>query len=371
MSIRIGSFNIHNAGKNAAPEKLKLIGDIIRKEQFDIVALQEVFCDHSGVITWNTCAAPLSTILRNIGGSEWKAYFAAPRQARTAKEGYAFIWNSKKVDLPKSLDKNGLERTYYPRIFDLNWKDHPEGEKIPMLDRNPLIGRFVFKDGQFGELRIINTHIRFSAKPSVDSDNTKEEDLDIQDKHLRRFEFNVLTKRVYPRFSDRIYGKDEVASTPSNSYTIMIGDYNLSLKRKFTKSPYITDPYTEVIELPETRKGQHIILQTFQYELTSLKQITEKNQDQFERQEKYSNNYDHSTYDINRFKDIKMQTKRILAVNKYDKSDYVHYRNKVSDHIPIVVTIDTKNKDFYFINGYKENITEMNLLEGDKNNATT
>ncbi len=344
MSIRIGSFNIHNAGKNATSEKLKLIGDIIRREQFDIVALQEVFCDHSGVITWNTCAAPLSTILRNIGGSEWKAYFAAPRQARTAKEGYAFIWNSKKVDLPKSLDKNGCERTYYPRIFDLNCKERSaSGEKIPKLERNPLIGRFVFKDGQFGELRIINTHIRFSTKSSVDSDNTDDEDIDLLDKSLRRFEFNALTKRVYPRFSDRVYGKDDIASTPRNSYTIMIGDYNLSLKRDFTKPPYITNPYTEVIELPEIRNGQPIRLQTFQYSLTTLKRITEENKDEFDKKkERFSNNYDHSTYDINRFKDIKMLTKIINAVNNYDNNDYVHYRNKISDHIPIVVTMDTK-----------------------------
>lgn len=343
MSIKIGSFNIHNAGQNADPEKLKKIGDIIRNEQFDIVALQEVFCNQSGVISINSCAAPLSTILRNIGGSEWKAYFAAPRQARTAKEGYAFIWNTRKVDLPKALDKNGYERTYYPRIFDLHYRNYSSsGEKEPMLERNPLIGRFVFKDGQFGELRIINTHIRFSSKPSIDSDNTDDEDIDLLDKNLRRFEFNALTKRIYPRFSDRIYGNDDISSNPSNSYTIMLGDYNLSLKRDFTKPPYITMPYTEVFELPETRKGQKIVLQTFQYSLTTLKNITDENQDDFVNQDKFSNNYDHSTYDINRFSGIKMSTKRIHAVNKYDNRDYVHYRKKISDHLPIVVTVDTK-----------------------------
>lgn len=340
MSIKIGSFNIHNAGKNADKKKLEKIAEIIRREQFDIVALQEVFCDYKGVISLNSNVPPLSTILRSLGGSEWKAYFAAPRQARTAKEGYAFIWNTKKVDLPKSLDKNGCERTYYPRIFDLNYKERSSsGEKIPMLERNPLIGRFVFKDGQFGELRIINTHIRFSAKPSVDSDNTDDEDIDIVDKNLRRFEFNALTKRVYPIFSDRVYGKDDVSSNPSNSYTIMVGDYNLSLKREFTKPPYVTK---EVIILPETRKGQNITLQTFQYSLTTLKMITEDNQKEFEYQDKFSNNYDHSTYDIKRFKEIKMNTKRIHAVRKYDNNDYVHYRKNISDHLPIAVTIDTK-----------------------------
>lgn len=334
MSIRIGSFNLHNAGQNAKPDKLKMIARIIEQENFDIVALQEVFCPYPHIITAQTLAPPVSTILQNIGKNKtWKGYFTAPRQARNAKEGYAFLWNTQKVDLPRSIARDGSVRIYYPRIFDINCRGTE-------LERNPLVGRFVFTDGQFGELRIINTHIRFSSKANVDSDNTNGNDVDFIDKNMRRTEFNKLTKKIYPSYSDRIFGADESGDSRP-FYTIMLGDYNLNLKRNWTESPYITE---EVFELEDNKKGEQKIIQTFQEGLTTLKKITEENEEEYKDHQKYANNYDHSTYETNRFngKGMKVQTKIVDAIRKYDNSDFVHYRKEISDHIPICVEIDTK-----------------------------
>ena len=104
MSYRIGSFNVHNMGANASEEKIDFIVKIIKSQKFDIVALQEVFCNKRGMIDEKSCNAnPISSIIRKLGldsyGKKWKAYFDAPKQSKDAKEGYAFIWNSS-VHLP-------------------------------------------------------------------------------------------------------------------------------------------------------------------------------------------------------------------------------------------------------------------------------
>ena len=88
-------------------------------------------------------------------------------------------------------------------------------------------------------------------------------------------------------------------------------------------------------------------LQTFQEGLTTLKRITPENEKDYYKEQKYSNNFDHSTYDVNRFsgKGMKVVTKKIDAVRKYDGGDFVDYRKNVSDHIPICVEFDNRSDD--------------------------
>lgn len=337
--IKIGSFNILNASKNAKDEKLAMIAHIINMQKFDIVALQEVFCDYKGIITAKdrSFAKPISTILEKLDAPNyWKGYFAIPPQTtdRPAKEGYAFLWNTKKVDLPTSKDNN---RIYYPRIYDINTR----GLK---LDRNPLIGRFTFKDGQYGELRIINTHIRFSQKKTREQEDPNypigdgDRDSSELEKNQRRIEYYQLCQKVYSRFATRIFGSDDVESPANNAYTIMVGDYNLNLNRKWTKSPYIIE---EKIILDEEYKGKKVIIQTFQEGLTTLKRITEQNEKEYNNKPKYVNNYDHATYDINRFQGIEINVGKVDAVRLYKNGDFAYFRKNVSDHIPICVTMNT------------------------------
>ena len=173
MSYKIGSFNVHNMGQNAKDVKIKRIAEIIKTYDFDIVALQEVFCSKQGIITQYCNSYPISPLLYELGtdnrGGKWQAYFAAPYQARDAKEGYVFLWNSR-VRLPKTKLQDGTERIFYPRIF--NQYKLNKIEKQMKLIRNPLYARFIPIDQPMMEFRIVNTHIRFSGNTSVDSDNT-------------------------------------------------------------------------------------------------------------------------------------------------------------------------------------------------------
>ncbi|HPR18634.1 MAG TPA: hypothetical protein PLD62_10360, partial [Candidatus Cloacimonadota bacterium] len=144
--------------------------------------------------------------------------------------------------------------------------------------------------------------------------------------------FDVLSKAIYPKASDKVYGINEAGKLRA-AYTIMIGDYNLNLKREWTKWPFLEESFN--IEDNGTVKK----MQTFQESLSTIKRITDE--EEFKKQQKYANNYDHTTYDSARFEGITINTQRVDAVRLYDNSDFVHFRKKISDHIPIY--LDFKN----------------------------
>lgn len=335
MSIRICSFNLHNAGQNAKEEKLKKIAEVIAKEDIDIAAFQEVFCPQTGMVEPQSFAPPLSVILRHLG-FYWKGYFDAPKQASDAREGYAFLWNTQKVDLAKTRLSNGMERIFFPRIVN-QYRLKTENQQIALI-RNPLFGRFFPKDGQFVEFRLINTHIRFSKTAGINSDNT---DIVLPSEIcMRQNEFAVLTRTIYPKLSDKIYGKDECGDSRP-SYTIMLGDYNLNLKRSWTTFPYIPEEIVEIAENGMENKTK--VIQTFQEGLTTLKRVPEGHEEEYKHMQKYANNFDHVTYDTRRFSGIGIKVRKIDAVRRYDNADFVHYRKNISDHIPIYVEIASKN----------------------------
>lgn len=338
MSYRIGSFNVHNMGRNATEEKIKKIADIVRKENFDIVALQEIFCLKDGIISSNDIAFPLSDILRNLGHN-YKAYFEEPPQStRPAKEGYAFIWNTNSFHLPKAkiFDErtNGtIQRTFYPRIFNQYRLDKNAGQ-INLI-RNPLYARFVPNNQPMMEFRIINTHIRFSKNPDEDSDSTDK--VPIGAAEMRRNEFRVISKNIYPKICDKIYGTQEAGNCGS-FYTIIIGDYNLNLRRNWTNPPFIED----AVFLPNNH-----ILMVGNESLTTIKRVTEENEQEFYKEQKYNNNFDHITYDRERFSKengISINIEKVDAVRKYNNNDFVDYRKNISDHIPIKMEFDNRNR---------------------------
>ena len=110
MSYRIGSFNVRNMSQNADSEKIEAIAKIIKSENFQIVVLQEVFCKNvtygqdgsiSKMVQPEDGNEPISSLLKNLGSS-WMGSFGAPSQERKAKEGYAFLWNTKFFHLPEA-----------------------------------------------------------------------------------------------------------------------------------------------------------------------------------------------------------------------------------------------------------------------------
>ncbi len=293
---KIGSFNCLNLGI-AATKDISKFAEIINDEQFDIIALQEI----KGQMALNR----ILTVL----GSNWKG------QADKIVNDYAFIWNTRRFELANAQEM-GLRREYEPRIYKQYRIDRKAGQKD--LIREPYYARFFPVGGAapYIEIRIINTHIRFSKGKS----DSSEDENTIGAIAMRRNEFDVLTKAIYAKEADKRYGNNRP------SYTILLGDYNLNLPSSMAKSPYLIESF----EIEDTARSKKIIT-TFQSELSTLKNDNEQGEGVF------SNNYDHFTFDASRFSDVVVSCKSINTVDKYYNGDAERHKKEVSDHIPIAM----------------------------------
>ena len=318
----IGSFNACNLSEKRASSEFALqIYNLIRHEGIDLLAMQEVL---SG-------GKPLSRIMGLLGRDWDKVWLKIPggNNKDSREEGYAFIWNKQRLKKVDTVLKGGQKRVYEPRIFNQYKVDRNIGEKE--LVRNPLYGRFTPRDlgGGNCEIRIICTHIRYNG--------TKEK-WDPSFWKMRQNEFNILTRVLYPKLEDRIYGDMMPA------YTILMGDYNMNLKRNWTKPPYINQP-EEGIVLIDGPNMKRII--TVQDQLTTLKQPKENNPDLNIRG--YANNYDHFSYDEVRLKSLNPRCRRVDVIGKkfYDRyfGDFDKYRKEISDHIPIIIRLTPNEND--------------------------
>lgn len=195
---------------------------------------------------------------------------------------YAYIWNTRRLR-ECSKDKS-------PEVFT-----HVRSNN---LVRKPYYGRFTpagMIGGAFFEFRLINTHIHFGSNTTVDMEKRKEE-------------YRVLANEVYTRINKKRYGSN------MPSYTILLGDYNM----------------TNEWCARENIENQSI--ETFQYEETTLKS----------KEDGFSMNYDHFTFDTISFSGISAEVSRINSVEKYCCNDYEKHRKEISDHVPIVIEINIK-----------------------------
>lgn len=312
----IGSFNACNLSEGRVTREFEtLIYKMIRNEGIDLLAMQEVLSE----------GKPLNNIMKLLGNDWDKVWLKISNDSRG--EGYAFIWNKQRLKKVDTILKDGQKRIYEPRIFNQYKIDRNAGQKD--LIRNPLYGRFTPRDlggGNF-EIRLICTHIRYKGpKGEADPSHVK----------MRQNEFDVLTKALYPKLADRIYGDMMPA------YTILLGDYNLNLNRGWTKSPFITEP---VVILKDGINEKRII--TVQDQLTTLKQPQKDNSDMSERG--YASNYDHFSYDEIRLETINPRYRRVDVVGKksYGRyfNDFDTYRKEISDHIPIIIKLTPNAND--------------------------
>lgn len=311
MSYRIGSFNLKNLGQTAMGKEnsrdLRKIAEIIRKEDFDIVALQEVLSEGKAFSLEQDMLK--RSILYELGTSEWDfAWAHAESENDLRSEGYAFLWKKKRFRLPVAKLENGTKRTFYPRICRLN-RD--------LMKRKPYYARFVARGGPYFEIRLLCVHTHFT------------------DKVQRRQELDNLLKEVYPQVEDRVYYKGRP------SYTIILGDYNAELRRLFinTSGFYVAD-----IETADRWGGKKI--KTVQDEKTTLKRRFDNDDQDADASayagEGYANNYDHFSYDFDRFSRIQIDVKRIDAVATYCGGNFETYFKTVSDHVPIVMEMSLK-----------------------------
>ncbi len=317
MAYRIGSFNMFKFSFQSDSEikkDLMLISRIIKENRFDIIALQEVFSPNA-----------LERLLDYLGRYEWEGVWDSPRSfSSIAAEGYGFIWNKRRMRLSTTTQSDGTRKIFMPHIYNQYRVDRSIGQS--QLIRNPYYGRFEPTDGSFCEIRLINTHILFSK--GNNSRTVANELTDIGAVTMRKHEFDILTQALYSSIADKRYGNNRPA------YTIILGDYNLNLRSSGATGAFLN-------EMVIVQDHGHIKrLVTVQDQLTTLK--ANKTEDKRDNSSYWANNYDHFTYDMDRFSTIYAKSNKIDSVKTYCNDDYELHRRIVSDHVPVVLNINLK-----------------------------
>ena len=310
MKYRIGSFNLKNFG--AYPRRdFEKIAEIIRKEELDIVAFQEILSQGKG----------LENLLRYYVKHEfynWDFCWASPRESSDISkigeliqndsrgEGYAYIWNKRLFKLAE-FSKLGERKSFARRI--INSLSNDVYADCSFYARTPYYIRLQPCYGGFFEFRLINLHIYYGSNA-------------LSDVQKRQLEYETLVKDIYPSISKRRYGDFRPA------YTIAMGDYNLNIFR-----PHI--PAQSNAYLQEVYNFKDFQVITAQDQLTTLKTTQQSN----ESGNGYANNYDHFTYSPELTHSVPISCGVIDAVAKYCGGDFEYYRTNISDHLPIVMEI--------------------------------
>lgn len=306
MIYRIGSFNVRNLNYPVSKDgkrSFETIATIIKSENFDVVALQEILSDK----VWDQLKMHL--------GADWRFAWERPPQylgeskADPRGEGYAYIWNTKKLDLVE-IDVDGYTREFLPRI----WKQYrANGQK---LIREPYYARFTPRGktaGCFCELRLINSHI-------VYGDSSKFGEA------KRYAEFLKLVSNVYENIANKRYGD----SMPA--YVVVLGDYNLSLQALHNANIHV-----EIGDSINERHQEQVI--TVQGELTTL---NHKQNDDGTYTSEFANDYDHFSF-LEKYKALMNMDIDRIDVEKYC-ADLAQYWETVSDHVPIKLSINLNNR---------------------------
>ena len=331
MSYKIGSLNMKNLGltalQNDNGRDLKKIAEIIRGEKFDVVALQEVLSEGKA---FNHPDSAKKSILMELG-SDWGFEWADAKSPFDNRgEGYAFVWNKRRLRLATTELENHTFRTFYPRMYRLNKRE---------MFRRPYYARFTPEGtlgGTYFEIRLICVHTLYGNDTA-------------EDRMKRQHELDVLMKDIYPQISDKVY-KGNMPHC-----TILLGDYNVELSRPWKdkmrkeqnvelisqgKSPRPSPAYliADKNDIVEVAKWGNRQIKTVQDEFTTLKAKSS-----YENGVRgYSHDYDHFSYEVSQFEGITMKAKRVDAVRKYCNDDFEQYLKTVSDHIPIMMELELK-----------------------------
>ncbi len=333
MLFKIGSFNVKNLSL-ATGRDLDRIAAIILDNRLDVVAMQEVLSEGKILTGINTKsisgqARAADYSLKKRFGNEWEICWRDPTTHAknypylgndSRGEGYAFLWNTKRLNIP--LDEKGNK--IYPRIWR-NYKINGKNNSIRLM-RDPCYGRFVIK-GRKTEIRLITTHIIY-GKPTSENIDV---DLDVGAITMRNNEFNILAGQIYPRVSE--YYKDVNCTVP---YTIILGDYNLNLIESSVTKAIVPSVacFDEKGNKVTLNDNPYCKIHTVQSDLSTLKCTTDG----------FANNYDHFSYDDRvKAQIIQNSARAINAVEQHIKDEntkYETYRKEVSDHLPIIIEID-------------------------------
>lgn len=322
MAFKIGSFNLRNIGPTAlsskSPRSIEKIAQIIRDEEFDIVALQEVSCEGKAL---GSKSYAKKSLLMELG-PDWDFRWANAEAdgSGAMSEGYAFIWNIRRMRLVTTVLDNGTVRTFNPRICQI---------KHGNMFRKPYYARFT-PDGTFAslpiEFRLLCIHTYHGQQDSP------------ADRIIRSRELNTLLTEIYPKVADLVY------RTNYPSYTIVLGDYNAELYRTWHETLARGKKPMYIDDIVLAKRWDNIAVRTVQDQLTTLKSggtESDSGENPLIQAEKYLHNYDHFSFeDSDRYLDLGLSWERIDAVCKYTGGDAERYRQEISDHLPIILSIE-------------------------------
>lgn len=374
MKIRIASFNIEKFSRQSvyyaedseSRKDIEMIAKIIRENNFDIIALQEVFHPEalkcllrvlSNQIPIDVPVSRMGLYTAQIAGfksDKWEARWAKPRTKYSdmAAEGYAFIWNTKRIELSKNMKGKAFE----PRIADYG--------HASKLVRPPLIARFNPLRSYY-EIRLINTHIVFSIKDEDKLRSNQDGELISSSTKLRNLELQILLKGIYKRFSKMVFDYRGIDKYARNlvPYTFLLGDYNLNLQDvnhvarpseclDFDNSiGYINGRkkmWIETVNSKKTtlRKNYLSTDNTSNSDITTVKTDVSRS---YEAEDYLANNFDHFSFDLDRLDDhdIAFPEHGVICAYENYKDDEVNnrfeqYTKKVSDHLPIYLDFNLK-----------------------------
>ena len=335
MSYKIGSFNVRNLSWGAAGSRdLDIISSIIK--EFDIIALQEVLSE--GKIlegpklndTYGQAKA-YEYSLKSRLGDNWDMCWLNPKTSSkwypflgddSRGEGYAFLWRKDKFSCPVNEYKKEIRPTVYRQ-----YRTDKKGEN--RLIRDPGYGRFQLVDMPNAEIRLITTHIIY-GKPDA---NNLAKEIDHGTVEMRKKEFQVLARSIYTSIND---DRNDINSVVP--YTIILGDYNLNLFESGAGSPFvppimIVDSKKNVLDV-----SGDLINNSYYYIYTRQADLSTVNKEA----EGYANNYDHFSYDDRARRSVVQGNPHRLNNAIELAGDFKTYKEKVSDHLPIVIEIDLR-----------------------------
>jgi endonuclease/exonuclease/phosphatase family metal-dependent hydrolase len=217
----------------------------------------------------------LNLLKRRLPG--WEACHGRPGNGHACDFGFGFLWNTKRI---RECSKDSR-----PIIFE-QYKSNIR------MQRNPFYGRFTpsgLPGGAFFEIRLIDVHLWWGS-------NSGQNDI-----KQRNEEYKLITNEIHNSINNHRYGDNMPA------YTIILGDYNI------------------VCFWCNQNNTPNQTVKTRQEEKTTLS--TDK--------PSFANDYDHFSYDENRFSGTNVMIERIDSVSKYCQNDFKKHRDKVSDHVPI------------------------------------
>lgn len=317
MAFKIGSFNLRNIGLSALSDDnsrdIEKIARIIREEEFDIVALQEVLSEGKAIYSEKYAE---KTILWELG-PDWDFRWADAETAGADRrhEGYAFVWNTRRMRLSTTILDDGTERVFNPRICKVKYGN---------MFRKPYYARFTPKDTYASmsmEIRLLCIHTFHG-----ENDNA-------EDRIIREREIDTLLTEIYPQISDRVYRND------MPSYTIVLGDYNAELYRPWHETLQRTKRAMYIDDVVIAHKWDDMAVRTIQDQLTTLGKCEKQEENGLAK--RYVHNYDHFSHEDNeRYRELNMKCQRIDAVPKYEDDNVEKYKKEISDHLPIMLSIE-------------------------------